>query len=166
MKSNTIIIILCLSIIGILAYLGYKKNFFKSNGITTEILSEGAVVQIQDEAYKKMCLKFQYIEFEFKGEYGEDLKIVTKCILNKTELKFESFVIPFEHIFSFLPQSGEFTTEIDTKIYIKNHQKKWSKIWNLVNLRFFNSAADQFIVPDKKLVLNLKTMSQVSENEL
>ena len=162
MKSNLSIIILCFSIFAVLGYLGYKKNFFKSNSLTSKIIKEGAKIQIQEPDYKKMCLKFQYLEFEFKGEYGENLRIVTKCAFSKEKVKFEPFLIPFKHIFSFLPQSGEFTTEIDTKIYLLNHQKKWSQVWNLVRFRFFNSGADQYKVSEKKLVLNLKNFTKVS----
>ena len=165
MKSNLSIIILCFSIFAVLGYLGYKKNFFKSNSLTSKIIKEGAKIQIQELDYEKMCLKFQYIEYEFKGEYGENLRIVTKCALTKEKIKFETFVIPFRHIFSFSPQSGEFTTEINTKIYLLNHQKKWSAVWDLIRFRFFNSATDQFKVSEAKLVLNLKSLSQVFENQ-
>ncbi len=166
MKANLFILILCAGILGILGSLAYKKNLFKSSDITTELIGDGASIQIHGSENNKMCKKFQFIELQFKGESGEDLRIVTKCNANIANSELESFLIPFTHMFRFPPQTGEFTTQIDTKIYLSNHQKKWSKIWNLTSFRFFNSEENQFIVADKKLTLNLKDLLKVSESGL
>lgn len=158
MKINLIIFILCVGIFGILGSLAYKKNYFNLSGVTTKLVGDGASVQIL--GHSKMCEKYQLIELKFKGEFGEDLKIVTKCKANIANSELEAFVIPFAHMLQFIPQTGEFTTQIDTKIYLSNHQKQWSKIWNLAAFRFFNSDADQVIVADKKLVINLTKVSE------
>ena len=163
MKANLIIIILLVVILGILSSLAYKKNFFRTRSITTEIVGDGASIQIHGNKDSKMCEKFQFIELKFTGELGEDLKIVTKCNTNLANSELESFLIPFTHMFRFPPQTGEFTTQIDTKIYLSNHQKQWSRIWSLIGFRFFNSEADQLIVRDRKLILDLKNLTKVPE---
>lgn len=163
MKANLTIIILLAGILGILGSLAYKKDFFRSKNIMSKLVVDGTLIQIQGSDHGKKCEKFQFIELRFKGEFGEDLKIVSACTVDSANSELESFLIPFTHMFRFPPQTGEFTTQISTKIYLSNHQKQWSIIWNLIGFRFFNSETDQFKVMDKKLILDLKNLTKVPE---
>ncbi|OFZ28807.1 MAG: hypothetical protein A2622_06915 [Bdellovibrionales bacterium RIFCSPHIGHO2_01_FULL_40_29] len=160
MRTNGLILLLSVGIISILGFLVYKKtSFFKTPfSVQTEMTDQGVILDIENTSLGKkkyLCDKYQFIEVYFQGELGEKLKIVRRCLIQKNRADLADFEIPFLHMFSFSPQSGEFTTDVNTKIYLTNHQKRWSKKWNLIQILFFNSETS-FELQNKNITLDLE----------
>ncbi len=160
MKSNHFIIILILSISILLGYLLAQKMGWIGGSIAISSDSSGIALQVDDKVIngKSSCEKHQFIELKFTGNLGETLRILTTCRLTADKKNINSFQIPFQHIFTFPPQTGEFTTVSDTKIYISNHKATWSKKWKLTAFYFLNSAEDRAEVKDKKLILDTESL--------
>ncbi len=161
-KSNLQITFLIMSIFGVLSFLFYKKYYLKPYQLSSTFVAEGVQLNIQQVLDKALCQKFQFIELKFKGQQGENLRVVTKCTADKINSASESFIIPFKHMFSFAPQSAEFTTQADTRIYLSEHKKKWSDEWKLETFRFFNSESDHFDISGNGIVLHLENLTKVS----
>ena len=166
MKSNHVIAIISFAISILLGYvLAQKMGWIRhSNLIEVSQDSKGIELQIDDNFVngKSSCQKYQFIELQFVGSLGENLRILTKCRLNNDKKSIDSFRIPFQHIFTFPPQTGEFTTISETKVYISNHKSTWSKKWKLTTFYFLNSAEDRLIVSDKKLILDVENIFEAA----
>ncbi len=166
MKSNNIIITLSLAILILLGYLSAQKMDWIRHLNSIEVLqnSKGIEIQINDNLVngESSCQKYQFIELQFVGSLGENLRILTKCQLNEDKKSINPFSIPFQHIFSFPPQTGEFTTNSETKIYISGHQPTWSKKWKLITFYFLNSVEDRLMVQDKKLILDVENIFEAA----
>lgn len=160
MKSNHLIAILILSISLLLGYLLAKKMGWIGSSIAVSSDSNGIALQVDDKVIngKSSCEKYQFIELQFTGNLGENLRILTKCRLTADKKNINSFQIPFQHIFTFPPQTGEFTTVSDTKIYLSNHKVTWSKKWKLTTFYFLNSAEDRLEVQDKKIIIDAENL--------
>lgn len=138
-----------------------KKSTFN---IQTKEISEGEILFIRNawlpnETNEKMhvCDKYHYIELNFHGEHEENLRTVTSCISTKNKKDIKSILIPFAHIYTFPAQTGEFTTDAYTKIYISNPQKKWPKQWNLQSVKLFNSEKDYFFISKPHVSFDVKS---------
>lgn len=168
MKSNQAIAILILAISILLGYLLAQRMgwIHQSNSIEISKDSSGIALQIDDKLAngKSSCQKYQFIELQFIGSLGENLRILTKCKLSDDKKSIDAFSIPFQHIFTFPPQTGEFTVISETKIYISNHKSKWSKKWKLSTFYFLNSVEDRLIVEDKKLILDVENLLEAAAN--
>lgn len=142
----------------VLIFLALKKSnlLFPDFAIDAEMNQGNVNIDIAKATLKNqfICKKYQFIDLNFEGERGEKLHVVSKCKQDDKVKDLVSVQVNIQHIFNFPPQSGEFTTEIDTKVYITNHQKEWSKIWALKKFRFTNMTNDGYEVNDTKLVLN------------
>ncbi len=157
MKSNSFIILLVSLIVALTGFLlAQKLGWTGALDIQEQSRDQSGVsvaVKLDSTNDGPSCEKFQYMELHFSGELGESLRVVTSCKLFADKNNF--LKIPFQHIFTFPPQSGEFTTQIDTKIYIKNHQSTWSKKWKLAAFYFSNSDQDRVLVLKKNLNLDV-----------
>ena len=112
------------------------------------------------EGKRPICDKYRFIELNFTGDQSEKLRAVTNCISAKNKKDVQSILIPFQHIYKFSSQTGEFTTETNTKIYISNHQKAWPKKWTIKSAEFFNSKNDHFFVSEPQGVLDATSWIQ------
>lgn len=161
-KNNLAILFLILSILSIVIFLALKKSnlLFPNFAIDAEMNQGNINIDIAKATFENqfICEKYRFIEINFDGEHGEKLHVVSKCKQDRTVKDLASVQVNIQHIFNFPPQSGEFTTEIDTKVYITNHQKEWSKIWTLKKFRFTNMTNNGYEVNDAKLVLNFSKL--------
>lgn len=168
MKSNSFIFLLTALIVILGSYLILRKSGWIGAASIQEQArdSRGIEISIQLDTVKEVpnCQKYQFIELHFAGELGESLRVVTACRLFVDENKNNILKIPFQHIFTFSPQSGEFTTQSETKIYIRNHQPTWSKKWKLAAFYFSNSDQDRISVPRKKLNLDVEYLFSTVTN--
>ncbi len=161
--ENRLIFALGVAIVGILIFAGYSQwiqlhGFF---ALKYKIVEAGLQVTIEKAFLQEpkigICNEYHFVEMNFVADNDTRLKIVATCRHNNKKYDLLPVTIPFQHIYKFPVQDGEFTTDELTKVYIMNHKKNWPPSWKLLSLEFYNEPMKKFPIANIEADINAKS---------
>lgn len=163
MKKQNIAIIVIGAFLIVLIGLFAIKQIGKSAGLSADSNSLEDAVEVQlsnfalkaEGGSKRICETYFYIDLVFRAEDQSTLTLKMPC--KPQEANPEQMLtarIPFKHIYSFPPQSGEFTTEATNRVLVADIKDTWPTKWVLETAKFTNETPEMVLEQKASLTIN------------